>query len=51
MEFKVSPWGSRVEDGQVSVSRRTYEQTNVNDTVHIGVRSGYFNIPWYYVRP
>jgi len=28
-----------------------YEQTKVSDTAHIGVRSGYFNIPWYYVRP
>ena len=49
--LKVAPWGSHVEDSEVSVSRRMYEQTKVNDTVHIGVRSGYFNIPWYYVRP
>jgi hypothetical protein len=49
--LKVAPWGSQVEDNEVSVSRRMYEQTKVNDTVHIGVRSGYFNIPWYYVRP
>lgn len=49
--LKVAPWGPQVEDSEVSVSRRMYEQTKVNDTVHIGVRSGYFNIPWYYVRP
>ncbi len=49
--LKVAPWGSQVEDSEVSVSRRMYEQTKVSDTVHIGVRSGYFNIPWYYVRP
>jgi DNA-directed RNA polymerase subunit RPC12/RpoP len=49
--LKVAHWGSQVEDAEVSVSRRMYGQTKVNDTVHIGVRSGYFNIPWYYVRP
>jgi hypothetical protein len=49
--LKVAPWGSQVEDTEVSVSRRMYEQTKVSDTVHIGARSGYFNIPWYYVRP
>ncbi len=49
--LKVAPWGSQVQDSEVSVSRRMYEQTKVNDTVHISVRSGYFNIPWYYVRP
>ena len=48
--LKVAPWGSQ-EGSEVSVSRRMYEQTKVNDTVHIGVRSGYFNIPGYYVRP
>jgi hypothetical protein len=48
--LKVAPWGSQAEDSEVSVSRRMYEQTKVNDTVHIGVRSGYFNIPWYHVR-
>lgn len=49
--LKVAPWGAQVADSEVSVSRRLYEQTKVDDTVHIGVRSGYFNIAWYYVRP
>ena len=48
--LKLAPWGPQVEVSEVSVSRRMYERTKVNDTVHIGVRSGYFNIPWYYVR-
>jgi hypothetical protein len=49
--LKVTPWGPHVEDLEVSVPRRMYERTKVNDIVHIGVRSGYFHIPWYYVRP
>jgi hypothetical protein len=49
--LKVTAWGSQAADVEVSVSRRMYERTRRNDTVHIGVRSGYFNIPWYYVRP
>ena len=49
--LKITAWGSQVEGGEVSVSSRMYERTKVNDIVHIGVRSGYFNIPWYYVRP
>jgi hypothetical protein len=49
--LRLAPWGPQVEEAEVSVSRRMYERTNVNDTVHVGVRSGCFNIPWYYVRP
>jgi hypothetical protein len=47
---KVTPWGHRYDNEEISVSSSHYDEIQVGQTVKIDLKKGLFNIPWYYVE-
>jgi hypothetical protein len=47
--LKVTAWGNRYDNENVSVSREQYNATEIGTTVEIKLKKGLFNIPWFYV--
>lgn len=48
--LKLSAWGPRTAESEVSVSKSVYESRKAGDIVRVLVFRGGFRIPWYYVR-
>jgi len=48
--FWLEPWGPQQTPSLVNVSYSLYHQTAVGDNVCVTLRSGAFNVPWYFVR-
>lgn len=48
--LKLDRWGARNEPEDVSVSESQYNETSRNQVVHVNVKKGTLNIPWFYVE-
>ena len=48
--LKLDKWGVRNEPEDVSVSKSFYNETLRNQMVHVAVKKGTLNIPWFYVE-
>ncbi len=48
--LNLAPWGPQKEVDEVSVNRSFYDETNINDDVHLYYHKGLFNIPWFDVE-
>lgn len=48
--LKLDRWGPRNEPEDVSVSASQYNETSRNQVVHVKVKKGALNIPWFYLE-
>jgi len=46
----LNPWESGKETEKVEVGRSMYRDEIVGDTVHVFVKTGELNMPWYYIK-
>lgn len=48
--IEVAPWGHHYDKEEISVPRVQYQELEVGNSVHIHLKKGLFNIPWYYIE-
>ena len=48
--LEVAPWGHHYDKEKIKVSLTQYNETSVGDTINIDLKSGLFNIPWYFIE-
>jgi len=48
--IKLSAWGPRNEDQEISIQGRAYDRIQVNDEVKIKLKEGMLGIPWFFLQ-
>jgi hypothetical protein len=48
--IKVAPWGHHLDEEEIKVASEQYDELDKGDDIHIDLKKGLFNIPWYYIE-
>jgi len=48
--IKVTPWGPRTTEEEISIKKKGYDRIRVNDKISIALKEGTLGIPWFLIR-
>jgi len=48
--IKVTPWGSKAEENEISIRRTVFDRIKVNDELNMNVKEGMLGIPWFIMQ-
>lgn len=49
--IKITPWGPRAGENEISIKRSGFDRIKVNDRLSINVREGMLHVPWFTIQP